>query len=394
MYAFRKPFTAAAYADSEFAGVGFKTILVTSQVFGYLLSKILGVKIISEMAPERRAAVLAKLILAAEAALVLFAVMPRPWNAVCLFLNGLPLGMVFGLVLGFLEGRRMTEALTAGLCVSFILADGAAKSVGTLLLNNGVTEEWMPCLTGLLFLLPMFVCIEMLRRVPSPTVRDVAARAERSRMDRGDRNRFLKRYAPGLSALILVYLLVTILRSIRADFAPEIWKSLGTAATPELFSLSEMCVAVVILAVNGASVLIPDNRRAFQVSLLVCTSGLLLLPTSLLLLRSETVASFGFMVLLGLGLYLPYVAMHTTVFERLLAVTRERANLGFLMYVADSVGYLGYVAVMVLRNFVSAETNVLTLLMSSAWLTTALSLISLAFAAVYFRSRTAVENTG
>jgi Family of unknown function (DUF5690) len=36
--------------------------------------------------------------------------------------------MVFGLILGFLEGRRHTEALTAGLCASFILADGTSKS--------------------------------------------------------------------------------------------------------------------------------------------------------------------------------------------------------------------------------------------------------------------------
>ena len=53
------------------------------------------------------------------------------------------------------------------------------------------------------------------------------------------------------------------------------------------------------------------------------------------------------MVLMGLGLYLPYVAIHTTVFERLIAMTRERGNLGFLMYLADAVGYLGYAVVMV-----------------------------------------------
>jgi hypothetical protein len=57
-------------------------------------------------------------------------------------------------------------------------------------------------------------------------------------------------------------------------------------------------------------------------------------------------SAFPFMVLVGLGLYLPYVAVHTTVFERLLAMTRDRGNVGFLLYVADSFGYLGYVAVM------------------------------------------------
>ena len=61
-----------------------------------------------------------------EVALLLFALVPAPYNFGCLFLNGLPLGMVFGLVLSFLEGRRLTEALAAGLCASFIVALSAA----------------------------------------------------------------------------------------------------------------------------------------------------------------------------------------------------------------------------------------------------------------------------
>ncbi len=51
------------------------------------------------------------MILLSEFALVLFGMIPRPWNAVAMFLNGMPLGMIFGLILGQLEGRRMTEAL-------------------------------------------------------------------------------------------------------------------------------------------------------------------------------------------------------------------------------------------------------------------------------------------
>jgi hypothetical protein len=56
------------------------------------------------------------------------------------------------------------------------------------------------------------------------------------------------------------------------------------------------------------------------------------------------------MVLLGVGMYVPYVAVHTTIFERLIALTRERGNIGYLMYLADAAGYFGYVAVMILRS--------------------------------------------
>ena len=175
MYAFRKPFTAAMYSGGMVWGIGEKTALVTAQVLGYSLSKVIGIRVVAEMTPARRAAAILVLILLAELALILFAVAPSPLHVVCLFLNGLPLGMVFGMVLGFLEGRRLTEALTAGLCASFIVADGVTKSVGTWLLQNGVTERWMPALAGLMFIPLLLACVWMLTRIPPPDVEDVAS---------------------------------------------------------------------------------------------------------------------------------------------------------------------------------------------------------------------------
>ena len=184
MYAFRKPFTAARFADATVWGLGEKTVLVTAQVLGYTVSKFIGIRMIAEMPPERRAAGILVLIGMAEAALVLFGMAPRPLHVLCLFLNGLSLGMVFGLVIGFLEGRRNTELLTAGLCASFILADGATKSVGTWLLDQGVTERWMPGVAGLIFVPPLLVFVWMLRCIPPPDADDVAHRSERRPMDR------------------------------------------------------------------------------------------------------------------------------------------------------------------------------------------------------------------
>ena len=261
---------------------------MTSQVAGYMVSKFLGIKVIAEMPPQRRAISILWLVLFAELALLLFAVIPRPWNAVCLFLNGLPLGMVFGLVLGFLEGRRLTEALTAGLCASFILADGVTKSVGAALLERGVSEEWMPSVAGALFLLPLGLCVAMLTRIPPPNHQDMTARAERFTMSRADRWSLMRRYALGLIPIILVYLTVTILRSIRADFAPEIWRGLGKPAQPGTFTSSEMLVALGVLAVNGGAVLIRDNRRAFFTSLATCGVGFGLLAAALLARQCRT----------------------------------------------------------------------------------------------------------
>src|SRR5215470_15477696 len=62
MYGFRKPFTAASYCDVVVRRMGYKTVLVTAQVLGYTLSKFLGIKVVAEVRPHRRVALLLGLI--------------------------------------------------------------------------------------------------------------------------------------------------------------------------------------------------------------------------------------------------------------------------------------------------------------------------------------------
>jgi len=349
MYGFRKPFTAGTFADSAY-GPALKTWLITAQVLGYTLSKFLGIKLIAEMTAARRALVFLLLIALAWSALALFAITPAPFNTTWLFVNGLALGLVFGLVLGFVEGRCMTELFIAGLCASFILADGVAKSVGAWLLAQGVPEPWMPCVAGLVFALPLIFFVWMLRHIPAPTPTDEAARSKRTPMTAAERWAMLRRHGIRLIAIIVAYLLITVLRSIRADFAPEIWAGFGMGNQPGVFAQSELWVTLGIVLLNGSLVLVKDNRRAFFSALGLSACGLALALVALLAQRAGAVSPFAFMVLLGLGMYLPYVAVHTTIFERLIALTRERGNIGYLMYLADAIGYLGYAAVMIGRS--------------------------------------------
>src|SRR5262245_44787871 len=68
MYGFRKPFTAAVYEEITLWGLGYKSVLVTAQVLGYMLSKFIGIRVISEMRPARRIRVLMLFVGAAQAA--------------------------------------------------------------------------------------------------------------------------------------------------------------------------------------------------------------------------------------------------------------------------------------------------------------------------------------
>ena len=97
MYGLRKPFTSTSY---EPAGLwhGLEIGHDPLQVIGYTLSKILGGKVISETRPDHRPPNPSDFHRLAG----ITGIRPATsaWRLV-LFLNGLMLGMVFGLVLGF-----------------------------------------------------------------------------------------------------------------------------------------------------------------------------------------------------------------------------------------------------------------------------------------------------
>ncbi|HWY64107.1 MAG TPA: DUF5690 family protein, partial [Rhizomicrobium sp.] len=213
MYGFRRPFTVASFADAAPVLVEYKIALVIAQVFGYALSKVAGIKVVSEMPPQRRALAILLLIAAAELCLVLFALIPAPWNIPCLFANGLALGMIWGLVFGFLEGRRVSEVLGAMLCASFIVSSGAVKSAGAYVMLQGwANEYWMPALTGLLFVPLLLVCVGGLAVMPAPNAEDERLRVARTPMDGRARKAMFMAFAPGLVGLVAVYVGLTALR--------------------------------------------------------------------------------------------------------------------------------------------------------------------------------------
>ena len=85
MYAFRKPFNAASYDGFELFNLPLKDLLLISQILGYMLSKFIGIKVISEMNKSKRVGLIFKLILIAHLALFLFAIVPVQFKFLFLF---------------------------------------------------------------------------------------------------------------------------------------------------------------------------------------------------------------------------------------------------------------------------------------------------------------------
>jgi hypothetical protein len=388
MYAFRKPFTVAAFAGAPAFIVNYKIALVIAQVMGYALSKLLGVKVISETPPSRRAVGILALIAAAEAALVLFALIPPPWNIACLFLNGLALGLIWGLVFGFLEGRRLSEPLGAMLCVSFIVSSGVVKSAGEgVMLRGWASEWWMPALTGLLFAPLLLVCVAGLAVLPPPSAEDERLRVARAPMSAYARGRMFADYAPGLIALVAIYVGLTALRDFRDNFAADIWSGLGFKHDAAIFTLSELPVGLIVLVSLALVMFVRDNRMAFLANLVLVGVGLLLAGLCSVAFQAHLIGPIAWMVALGAGLYLAYTPFNALIFDRFIAAAGRAGTAGFLIYVADASGYASSVLLLLVRDVIGVELSWVQFLLDISYVAAGAGLLLLIAAGLYFQRR-------
>ena len=127
VYALRKPFTAATFDGLEILGMDYKTATSIVQVAGYMLAKLLGIKFISELKRENRLRFIIGSVATAELSLLLFAMLPQPFNILALFFNGLSLGCMWGVIFSFLEGRRLSGVLASIMGLSIAFSSGLAK---------------------------------------------------------------------------------------------------------------------------------------------------------------------------------------------------------------------------------------------------------------------------
>ena len=390
MYAFRKPFTVANFAGSYVDGssVQMKTALVLSQLCGYAVSKFLGIRWCSGARRQHRAWWLVGCVLFAEIALVIFALVPPAWKPLAMFANGLPLGMVWGFVVAYLEGRRLMEILVAGLSCSFIIAGGVVKDAGTFVLRCGVSEMWMPACVGALFLGPFLFATWLLERAPEPSPEDTASRAPRAPMTAADRRRFLSVWLPTLVPLTLLYLLLTAFRDYRDNFGIEIFQQLGLGNESGLFTRAETPIALGVFAALVLPGYVKGNRRAVLVMFGLMGIGLVLTGAATWLHWRGGIGGFAWMSLSGLGSYLAYVPFGALLFDRLMAVSKTGGTALFAIYLADSIAYLGAVAVQLEHDLFFPSVTRLDFLQMGSVVVAAAGLLLLAIGTWHFLRET------
>ncbi|MFQ3574803.1 MAG: DUF5690 family protein [Cytophagales bacterium] len=386
MYAFRKPFNSASYEGYYFLGMGYKSVLIISQVLGYMISKFTGVKVISELKAKSRSRVITVLVVSSYLPLVLFAFVPTPYHLICLFLNGLPLGMVFGVVFSYLEGRRLTELIVSGLTISIIFSSSILKSIAQYLIQVvGVNEFSMPMVTASIFLPLFFGFVWMLEQIPAPNNEDIALKTIREPMSNREKIEMLAKYGMGIFLLCFSYILLTVCRDFRDNFGVEIWSELGYGNHSEIYALGEMPVGLITLLGLMYLSTIKNNIKGFNQSLYFILTGGLVLGCSTLMFKIGLITPLVWMITAGSGLFFAYTPLQSVVFDRLIALFKMKGNAGFLIYICDSTGYMFSVALLLGKEWINYSDS-WSILFVNICLFTSFGVLASVFMAILFFS--------
>ena len=359
-YQFRRAYTAATYEDLVFFGVNFKILIITAQVLGFAVSKGLGIKYVSEMLPEKRSRNLLIMISLSLICYLFFALTSAPYNLFFIFLASLPLGMVYGTILGFLEGRKTTDLLVAVLTASFIMGSGFAKSIGKWVMTSlEVSQFWMPFVACAIMIVPFGICVWLMGQIPPPTNEDKESRTERKPMQKADRKAFIKEFALSMTIFVISYVLLTTFREFRDNFTPEIWKLLGYGNNSAIFTQTETPIAIIVLLMMASMRWVQNNYKAFVIIQLLMLAGGVLIGVSTLLFQQKILSPVVWLTTLGLGVYMAYAMCNSLYFERMIATFKKSGTVGFLITFADYYAYMGSILVLFYKNFFQKSINYL-----------------------------------
>jgi hypothetical protein len=252
------------------------------------------------------------------------------------------------------------------------------------MLTFGTSQFWMPFTTGAIFVIPLILFVWMLDRLPPPNIRDIENRTQREPMTRKERIAFFSRFAWGLVLLVMAYTFLTAFRDFRDNFSAEMWNRLGYGKMPAIFTLTEIPVAITVLLVISLIMLIKDNKTALMINFALIIFGFLITGAGTLLFSFHLINPPFWMILTGAGLYLGYVPFNAILFDRLIAAFKIVSNAGFLIYLADSFGYLGSIGVLMYKNFGQPNLNWLNFFKYGAYISCILGILLISFAWIYF----------
>jgi hypothetical protein len=203
-------------------------------------------------------------------------------------------------------------------------------------------------------------------------------------MNKTDRKQFVNSFWPGLVLIVVTYLALTVVRDIRDNFEVEIWAKLGFDKQPAIFTQIDFPVALGVLAMMALLISVKNNIKAFACIHIIVLVGFVIVLVASILFSNQIIGPIVWMSLAAFGLYLSYVPFNSIFFERMIASFKIAGNVGFVMYLADSMGYFGSVSVLLIKQFGNLNMSWLVFYQNALYALSVIGIVGILFSLKYF----------
>ena len=127
--------------------------------------------------------------------------------------------------------------------------------------------------------------------------------------------------------------------------------------------------------------------RALLINHLIVLVGFVLSLGATLLYSYGYLSPFAWMATLGVGLYMGYVPFNSILFDRLIASFQHVSNAGFLIYLADSFGYIGSDAVLIAKSFFNLQHSWTSFFIQLVIILSVLGMLLMISSIYYFKQK-------
>ncbi|MEY4040862.1 MAG: hypothetical protein RL233_393 [Bacteroidota bacterium] len=340
MYALRKPFSGLTYNDLTLWGFNVKIWMVLCQLIGYTLSKFVGIRFLGGLNRDYRGIFLICLMATSLVPLVILRFSVIEFWPFLMILNGFPLGLVWGLVFSYVEGRKHTELIGAMLACTFVFSSGWVKTIALWLqasLQLSINE--VPYITGAFALFPAVVFIILLERFPGPSREDIELRIERKALDPKTQKKILGELQYLILPFVIIYGLLTILRDFRDNFSADMLNQY-LVFNSQAFVKIELPVTLLLLCIVPGFSLIKSHIKSLKLTAYCISIGGCISLISVVGFQLQYLSLQALLIMSGAGLYLGYILINISVMDRIIGLSGISGNSSFLIYIADSIGYL------------------------------------------------------
>ena len=358
MYGMRKPWAALQYVgDAPLLGMHPKVAIAVSQIVGYFMGKLLGIKLQQFVTGQRLLVVLAGIGINCTICWFGFYALPRgPLSLLAVMLGSFPLASLWSLIYRYIEGRRCSDFVGGVFGTSVIMGPGVSKLAGSALAalsaRFGMNEWAVPFIATAFFFLPGYlICIIVLSRTPPPTASEVAEMGDRTASSKPGGGSggglptdsffyLLVTYWPGVVGVGVFNACMLAVREVRDTFQPEIWKALyGHVPAPATFIFTEVPATLVVLFLCQRISAVRSAHSALKlVHALMIGCGCMF---PLINLLRPVIGGANWFMGQGAALSLGAVIVSSCYFDRVIAAMRSNSSAGVLIQAADMLGYIG-----------------------------------------------------